>query len=68
MKQVFTLILAFCLTLSTASLAHANEKDKVRQELEKIQEDKSSIKKDLDQAGRRNEEITGIRSERRKRK
>jgi murein DD-endopeptidase MepM/ murein hydrolase activator NlpD len=49
MKQVFTLFLVLCLTLSTVGLAHANEKDKVKQELEKIQDDKSAIKKDLDQ-------------------
>ncbi|MFO7290756.1 Murein DD-endopeptidase MepM and murein hydrolase activator NlpD, contain LysM domain [Planifilum fulgidum] len=48
MKQVFTVILAVCLTITTAGLVHANEKDRVKQELEKIQEDKSSIKKDLD--------------------
>src|SRR5690606_38029613 len=48
MKQVFTVILAVCLTITTAGLVHANERDRVKQELEKIQEDKSSIKKELD--------------------
>lgn len=49
MKRIFTLILVCCLTISTVGYVHADEKEKVKQELEKIQNDKNDIQEELDQ-------------------
>lgn len=49
MKQAFTWILVFCLTFVSVGWVHANEKEEVKKELEKIQDDKDNIKGELDQ-------------------
>ena len=67
MKQVFTVILAVCLTITTAGLVHANEKDRVKQELKKIQDDKKSHQEGSGQLDKTSK-ITGMRFEKRKRK